>query len=72
MSHPFFGPCHFRHFPDYLVGAIQRGAIRQLNVDHEIAFILVGNETNRDHLEAEVSQPHQSAVDQESDGTDAN
>ena len=45
------------------VGAIDRGRIRQLHGDDEIALVLLRNEAGRHRLEAEIRQDEQADID---------
>ena len=45
-----------RHSRDDRVGALQAGAVGELGVDHEVALVLLRDESGRDGLETRDGQ----------------
>src|SRR5258706_255383 len=55
-----------RHPANYIFGAIERRAIRQLRERHEISLILRGNKSCRDARESENRQPDKARINHNS------
>ena len=59
------------HFADNFVGAVERSAVGQLSIEHQVALVLLGNETDRHGLETQVGQDHQAGIDEQRNRADA-
>src|SRR6516225_1341147 len=72
MGHTFVLPGQLRGFTNHLIGAIQRSAVRQLKVHHEITLVLLGNKTDGYSFKAKNRESHQSPVYEEGKHADPN
>ncbi len=67
----FLGKGNAAHPGHDRVGPLQAGPIGKLGVDHEVALVLLGDESGRNDLEPDDCQGQQPAVDQQHDGGDS-